>query len=276
MAVGAVISAASASSYQEFGRGLWSFNHGDYRAAIAYFDKALAAGDLAVNLSFVAHMDSGASYAQIKNYPAAIEQYSAAIALNPADAQIYRARADSYLNLGNTDSALADMDAAVARAPHLDSFLFVRGRLKWGMGRFSEAADDFAQAVRVAAGTRPYYVLWLEIARRRTGTANQTTIEDDVSELNVRGWPMPILRLYVGRDTPDEVIKDANDASDAKVRANQTCEADFYIGEYYLWLQKPDAAKPLFTSAADTCPDDFIEKPAAQAERDRLSNGAIQ
>lgn len=261
-----------AGSYNEFNRGLWAFNHGEYSTAIAYFDKALAPGDLPDNLKVVAHIDSGASYAQTTDYAAAVDQYSAAIALDPSNTQVYAARASAYQYLGKTDSALADMDAAVARAPVSDSLLFLRGRFKWADGKFSAAADDIAQAHQIAE-QKPYYVLWLEITRRRAGIADMDTFEENVSSLDIRGWPKPLLRLFEDRDTADEVRNDANDGSDIKIQKNQICEANFYVGEYYILQSNEETARPLIASAAAMCPDDFIEKAAAQAELNRLGEG---
>ena len=51
---------------------------------------------------------------------------------------------------------------------------------------------------------------------------------------------------------------------------NQTCEADFYVGEWQVLHANAALAKPLLQAAAANCPNDFIERAAAGAELERL------
>jgi lipoprotein NlpI len=73
---------------------------------------------------------------------------------------------------------------------------------------------------------------------------------------------------------PDEAQKAALSAGQQSKRAGQACEAAFYIGVY--WIEKAEQAdaRPLLQSAEDSCPYNFVEKPAAMLEFKRLDEMA--
>jgi lipoprotein NlpI len=62
-----------------------------------------------------------------------------------------------------------------------------------------------------------------------------------------------VLQLYLGQDTPEDVLRAAGSDSDQK------CEYDFYAGEYRALRGERPEALALFRSARDGCSKDFIE-----------------
>jgi hypothetical protein len=57
---------------------------------------------------------------------------------------------------------------------------------------------------------------------------------------------------------------------DAASKPDDRCEAQFYSGEWYILQNKPAEAGATMRKAMETCPKDFIEYAAAQAELKRL------
>jgi lipoprotein NlpI len=110
----------------------------------------------------------------------------------------------------------------------------------------------------------PYYALWLDIVEKRSGLASR--LPQAVSQIDMTKWPAPVIRLFLGQITPAAVLAAADDP-DAETRKGQVCEANFYSGELALQHGSKDEAERLFRLAATDCPgDEFVERPAANAE----------
>jgi lipoprotein NlpI len=92
----------------------------------------------------------------------------------------------------------------------------------------------------------------------------------DVDQLDIRGWPMPILDFYRGASTVEKIYRKA--ANDEETVQAQKCEADFYFGEWQFGHGDITAAKDLLTLVADsTCPAYFVEPRLAKDELQHLS-----
>jgi lipoprotein NlpI len=81
----------------------------------------------------------------------------------------------------------------------------------------------------------------------------------------MKGWPAPVVRLFLGEMTPAGVLTAADDP-DPKKRREQVCEANFYSGEMALFRGAREEATRLFRIAASECPHTFVERSAAVAE----------
>ena len=73
----------------------------------------------------------GNLYYDARQYQAAINNYSRALALDPSDASVRTDMATALWYLGNTDRALAEFDQALTIAPHSPNTLFNRGLVRW-------------------------------------------------------------------------------------------------------------------------------------------------
>jgi len=71
--------------------------------------------------------------------------------------------------------------------------------------------------------------------------------------------------MFVGEIKQDAVLH-AADNSDPALKRAQTCEANFYGGQYALITGARDDAVKLFEAAAKDCPHGFLEGIAAAAE----------
>ena len=102
-----------------------------------------------------------------------------------------------------------------------------------------------------------------DLMSKRSNLASR--LSEAMAQIDMTAWPAPVVRLYLGQLTPEALLA-AADNPDAKTKANQLCEANFYIGEWDLQQGKKDDATALFRSAAADCPKDFIEREGAEAE----------
>jgi lipoprotein NlpI len=114
----------------------------------------------------------------------------------------------------------------------------------------------------------PYAVLWLYLARARSGQQQAATeLAANAAQLQATDWPAPIVDLYLGKATA-QASMDAPDSPDHR------CEAQFYVGEWLLLHGDAAAARDRLAQAADICPKNSIERPAARAELKRLDRRA--
>lgn len=269
LAVG--VGSALAAGYDDFSRGVNANNRGDADAAILAFTTALAAGDLAAAYVPNAHFGRARAYLQKNRCAEALADLEEVIKLkaNNVDAYILRGAANACLN--KPDAALVDFNAAIALRPSTAVFESL-AHYQWNLGLFSQAAEDYAQAAKLATKDnphRPYIVLWHAMSADRAGTLDQAALAAAVRALDVDDWPAPLLDLYRGKTTADNVYREAAD-KDAQTATNQKCEADFYVGEWHLARKNEAAAKPLLQQAASECPRNFIEYSAAEVELKRL------
>jgi tetratricopeptide (TPR) repeat protein len=98
-----------------------------------------------------AYRNRGEHFAYIQNYDRALEDYSEAIRLRPADVASYRYyRALIYhYNKADYDRAIADLDEATRLDPTSGVYLWVRGKSYEAKGRNDEALRDYRAAVEV-------------------------------------------------------------------------------------------------------------------------------
>jgi lipoprotein NlpI len=109
----------------------------------------------------------------------------------------------------------------------------------------------------------PYTGLGLEVVTTRSNLPSH--LAEATAQLDMTKWPAPIVRLFLGETTPEEVFAAADDA-DANKKKGQVCEANFYSGELALQRGTREEAVRLFRLAAADCPKTFIEWSAANAE----------
>jgi lipoprotein NlpI len=198
----------------------------------------------------------------------AVTDFDKAISLDPAKAETYGARAFAYQAKGDYDRAIADDDQALKIQPDLLATLRQRGAARLAKGQYAAAAEDLAEATR-RDPTDLYGLLWLRIARAKTDALAQDNLASAAANLDLAAWPGPLIKLYLGQAAPDQVRRASQSGDDAAVYG-QTCDADFYVGEYELLQGDRGAARTGFTAAA-TCAPIFFEHGFAVEELKRIS-----
>ena len=76
-------------------------------------------------------------------------------------------------------------------------------------------------------------------------------------------WPYPVIEVFLGKSCPDAALA-ASGTPDSR------CEAQFYVGEWYLLKGNSSKAASSFQAALVTCPKNFFEYAWAGVELKRL------
>jgi tetratricopeptide (TPR) repeat protein len=258
------MSAAHASGYDDFSRGISASNRQADDQAISLFASALAAGDLNPSLQPVAYFYRGRVYLHQRDCDRALADFSAALRLKPDYPEALLGHADANVCANNLRSAIVDVNAAVKTMPTAPLY-FYRARLRYLSQDFSGASNDLEQAIKLEP-EHPYYAIWLGLAQLRARLFDPGDFAHQASQVSYSGWPYPVLMLLEGHRTPDEVMRAAiRDGS-----KGERCEADFYIAEWHLVSATPEAAKPLFQEATSICPRSYVELEAARIELSNL------
>ena len=265
-------SSAQAGSFDDFNLGVAARNRGHDDAAIAAFSRALAAGDLAPNLQYIALFDRGVSYALKMRYVEAIADFSTVIKLRPDYFEAYLGRAQIYNATGQIAFGAADCGTMISLKPDAHSPYALCGRIQFELGQYGQAVSFFENALRLGEGRTAYNLLWLDLARMRAGQSDTGGIAQTARSVDVDRWPSPILNFFSGTGTP-EAVDAAAAEGDAQTQRDQKCELGFYLGEWHLGHNDIAAARPLLVQALSLCPNNFIELEPAKVEMKRLNRG---
>jgi len=261
--LGGICGVASAAAYDDFARGISANLQGDAPLAVTSFSAALAAGDLNPTLIPSAYRGRAIAYLRQGQCKSAVADMDEFIRLKPGDVQGLELRGDAHACAGDLPAADSDLSLAIAAKPDRTAY-WNRGRLRWRLKNFAGAADDFAQVVALQR-ENSYAVLWLELSRARGGVLDPKIGAHDVEELDSRDWPTPLIKLFVG-EAKQEDMAPAALQGDSKLVANQQCEANFYVAEWWLAQNNAASAKPLLQAAAQNCPKNFVEYNEARFE----------
>jgi tetratricopeptide (TPR) repeat protein len=264
------------------GRGLARTLQHRYDDAIADNTQALAL-DLKLNLpAFIAtaYRNRADDYLRSNDDRDADDDYSAAIAARDIDPQFYVARADAYVLQGKMALASADYQAAADRIGRVNREKFddggdmffgfpggdvylARGQFLLLSGQYDQAAGDFVQTVALEPEF-PLGVLWLHYARLRQGRDDGAEFAADVSRLDSNVRDSPIVKLFLGTASPDDVQR-ATANPGAPFLSDAACEGEFALAEWSAFTKHDGAAaKAHYQTVATSCPRS-LEVAVAQA-----------
>ncbi len=238
--------------------GAASGGNGDRTAAVTRFSAAIALKPS--NPS--AYAMRAFAYANQDRFDDAIADDNKAIALEPDSAEGYLDRAAAYDMEGRFDLALADWTKGDDIKPDDYRIQRAMGVDHWAIGEYGDAASDFARARRLEPDSL-YSQIWLDIVE----LAKDSSVKPDrlsLSDAQLAAWPGPILKFYAGSSQPADVMAAATSGGDPG--NGQTCEADFYVGEWQKLHNLADDAKTHFDHAVKICPHAFVEYMTASLE----------
>jgi lipoprotein NlpI len=245
-----------ASAY--YNRGNAYAAKGEQLPAIADYDEAIKLdpkGSIALNNRGTAKSESG-------DLDGAIADFGEAITLNKKFASAYFNRANAYAAKGEADQAIEDYTAAIKNNRRNINAYIARGALYLAINSVANAHADVTHATRMAR-RNVYAVLWEDIVERRA--KQKGVLAKGTKGLDMKAWPAPVIRLFTGEIKQDAVLS-AADNPNPTVKQAQSCEANFYGGQYALIADQREDAMKLFEAAAKDCPHGFLEGIAASAE----------
>jgi lipoprotein NlpI len=234
------------------------------------FDHALADLNESINLDpnyALAHFARGDLYKRRGDLAQAMTDLNDTLRLDPNYAPAYLTRGRLSYMLGNNPAALEDFGKVIKLDPEDSTAYFNRGIAYYAIGdRNADAEADFRKAT-ILNPKAAYAALWRELAERRNNAPSH--LAEAAKQLDMTAWPAPVVRLFLGESSLEQTLGAASD-SDPQVKAAQTCEANFYGGEFALLKKNTKEAQRLLKLAADNCPPSFIESTAAVAESIRF------
>jgi tetratricopeptide (TPR) repeat protein len=288
-----------------YNRGGAYYSKGDYDLAIRDYNEAIR---LKPDYAF-AYVGRGASYTAKKDYDRAIEDSNEAIRLNPNEGSAYNTRGLARAMEGDYDRAIQDYNEATRLSPNDMGTYFSRGLAYTNKGDYDRAIQDFSEVIRrtpkftyayekrgdayffqsnltaaiasfedaisaaPSSNTAVYAVLMLHLAMKRQGHDDAAQLAQVSAAADLSKWPGPVLKLYLGQMTAEDVMKAAD--SDIEMQKWRVCEANYFIGEDALLHDHRDTALARLEAARDSCPKYDTEYIAALVELNRLNASAV-
>jgi lipoprotein NlpI len=210
-----------------------------------------------------AYNNRGNAYDDSGDHPRAIQDYDEAVRFRPEFPEAFNNRGTTYDETGDHARAIQDFDQAIRLNATYQNAFKNRGRAKFFQGDFAAAAVDFAQALALQR-TDAYAVLWLHLARGRSGKSSPDELRRNAEGLDHAAWPWPLVAGYLGELDDAAVQRAANqDAAEAKDRL---CEAALYLGENAMLHGGISAARDMLQQTMTSCPSNAIEYYAAKFE----------
>jgi lipoprotein NlpI len=270
--VGALILSASTPAWADgatdANRGINAAAHNKYDDAIALYTSALDGGGFSARDQASLHDKRGVAYASIGEAEKAIADFDSALRLAPDHVFAHFTRGVALDSMGRYDDAVADFAAAINYDPQSGAGYFYRGQANFHARHFATAANDFERDLSIAP-EHALAIAWLYLANARLGRDAVASLAQNAARIDLARWPGPILALYLGKLTPNQLMAAAIN-SDLGVQADRQCQAYFYSGEAALLHHGNDAAKRFFQQATQHCPLTLTESAGARAELGHL------
>lgn len=122
---------------------------GQYEKAIASYDEALTAPEIADFIEASIYSDRGVARWRLNQTKEAIDDFNKSIQLSPENAAVYNNRGNALMDLGHPDEAVKDFDRAIALSPNYGAAYNNRGNARVGLGQYGLAFQDFRKAVEL-------------------------------------------------------------------------------------------------------------------------------
>jgi tetratricopeptide (TPR) repeat protein len=267
-----------------YNRGTSYRNKGDLDHAIADYSAALRL-DPKISKGYYNRANAYWAKGDLDN---ALADYTQTVQLTPKDAWPYFNRAGVYVAKGDYEHAVADYGQSLQINPRNGDAHAGEGTARFFLGRYSQAADDFSDALNTqsdsllsslsesggssAESDRAYRLIWRYVARTRGGTDGRGELEGASASLHPDYWPYPIIALFLGKTTPDQLLAIAAKDPDPQQQKGHLCEANAWLGQMRVIVNDTPGAVARFQAARDQCPANFSEHQMAVAELHRLGS----
>lgn len=132
---------------------IYNNNLKNYEAAIADYSKTIEIND---KFSWP-YLNRAIAYGRLKRWDEAIIDYGRALDIDPNYASAYNGRAWSYCQIGKFEAALVDANKALELRPNEANFYDTRATAYSGLKRYAEAIADMDRAIKLLPEGWLYY-----------------------------------------------------------------------------------------------------------------------
>jgi tetratricopeptide (TPR) repeat protein len=122
---------------------------GQYDKAVAAYDEALTAPEIADFVEASIYSDRGVAKWRMNQTKEAIEDFNKSIQLAPENATVYNNRGNALMDLGHPDEAMKDFDRAIALSANYGAAYNNRGNARVALNQYDPAFQDFRKAVEL-------------------------------------------------------------------------------------------------------------------------------
>ena len=122
---------------------------GQYNKAVAAYDEALTAPEIADFIKASIYSDRGVAKWRMNQTKDAIEDFNKSIQLSAENAIVYNNRGNALMDLGHPDEAVKDFDRAIALSASYGGAYNNRGNAHVALGQYDAAFQDFRKAVEL-------------------------------------------------------------------------------------------------------------------------------
>src|SRR5262249_5036671 len=133
----------------------------------------------------------------------ALADYDRTIELDPAHFFAFHNRAGIHRIRRDLDHAIADYDSAIRLHQNEATFYYNRGTAKVYAGSLPGALADLKRAAELNPRSA-YVTLWIDILARRSSLSSDLAAH--AAQFDMNRWPAPIVRLYLGQATENDVL----------------------------------------------------------------------
>jgi lipoprotein NlpI len=214
--------------------------------------------------------DLGSAQANAGDYTAAIASFEKALACTPRDPDLHAQLAAELMHVGRLAEARAAVQRGMALVDNanggaLESILMQ-------LDFIDERWADAVARLRVMIATQTdderaaYYQCFLWLAQRRAGVRQPEL----VTRTEYEEWPAPLLSLMKRATTEAAVLNAVKDEKNERRRREVLVEALYYVGQLRLANGETDTARRYFAAAVNLKVLYFIEHQMALAELNKM------
>jgi len=132
--------------------------NGDYGTALDLYTRALDSGELNQTMTIAALNGRGLVYYALRQYPQAIDDYTRALALNPANDTTLRNRCFAFIEMREWGYAIDDCRASAALVPNDPEGADTMGYVYLRQGLYVDAISYFNGAISLDPKFGPAYL----------------------------------------------------------------------------------------------------------------------
>ncbi|MFN0317790.1 MAG: hypothetical protein ACKVQA_22415 [Burkholderiales bacterium] len=245
----------------------------EFQSAVEGATREIESGQVHGSRLATAYRTRGVNRSHLLAYDKAIEDFSTAIELDGFNPQYYQDRAIAYLRAREFSKADTDLEMVLGLDRTNFSALREKGRTAFYRGDYAAAEGFFLHASRSADREGlAYSMLWVSLAAQRAGKPSPLNITVPSGQDRSQ-WPVPVAELLKGSISAEQFLAQT-DATNPRAYLMLQCEAQFYLGQYYLTKGEKDLARKSFSAAVETGITDFMEYDWALREIEALAGTA--